>query len=139
MSRDLEIIHQEILNAWSTSEMAKRVSEVESVAYSNGYPEYQGPNILDFLQAVLIQYTDALRENPGLIDCVRADDPQLSEVSQLLNQILQTENQKLNTISDYQKKMGNYWFGVLDPRWHLSRRQIKKLTSSLALNHAHQG
>jgi len=114
---------EEYLVVLETSEPVDRVSMVEGVAQNHGIMEYTGTTLPEVFKFILEEYTMFLQHNPELLV-----NPQFT--INKLELFLAEETAKIDEANRLSELLMSYWFGVLDPRWHMTSKRLSEVVKS---------
>lgn len=107
-----------LVDGWNATPVHHHIEELESMAQG----VFLGDSVPVTIQKILLEYTEWLYANQGLLDSVFDGEA-------LLQAFLERESRKVLRIEEIEDRLKGYTFGVLDPRY----RKLKKEQESLFL------
>lgn len=122
----------ELVASWNLTEVAARVDSLESYCHVHGFPEFYGDSIPVVIQALLLSYTGWLIDNKELIERSSLEEEPAGQ-AELLQKFLDAEQKKIEKADELTAKLNSYRLGILDPRYHQTKAELKKVVDSFSI------
>jgi flagellar biosynthesis component FlhA len=139
MHPDILAKQNELSARFAETNIAARVNASEVFAINNGFEEWDGLTVTDFIASLLEEYTWWMIENKELVNKSMTPEEaekalvNKAETAVKLNKFLEEEDARIKKADELLKLMDKYRLGPLDPRYRKLRKQYSEVVKSFKL------